>query len=876
MTSALDIDTVAQESSTRQGPVVVFEWLAEEGWPVEYVSENVEDVLGYDAELFSSGEMVYEDVIHPDDRERMRRECAANVASGKKHGVLYHYRAVGADGTVFFVEEVNRIVRDDDGEVIRYIGHVIDVTERRRTEAQLRLRESALREALSIAQLGHWVWELQTDDVYWSDELYALMGLDPDEVDPGWSAAMKVVHPDDAEAVQTAFDHSFRGLKPWNMVYRIERPSDGETRYLRGRGRAIREDGEPVRVVGTVQDITENVRAEEVLRSRRFWLETLIDALPDMICFKDAKGRWTVANQVWLEFFGLESVDYRGKTDEDVAEFSSDHREALLQCASTDEVAWDVGEDFNVEELIESDDGENPRILDVTKVPLFESDGSRKGMVVVARDVTERRQTERALRKSRERLAESQRIAKLGNWELDLDTGKVVWSDETYRIFGLEPGDGRVDLEFVSEFLVDGWSGVEADIRKVLRQGEEFSLDHRVQTIDGERRIIHTTGRITRSEDGKPLVITGVVQDVTEVRDAESLKRRLGRILDESSNEILVFEANTLTFVQANRGAKENLGYSDEELRQMTPMDLSPTLTSREMFEALVEPLRSGKKDIITYEGNHVRSDGSSYPVEVSLQLSTSEVPPVFLSIVQDITERRNVERLKEEFVSVVSHELRTPLTPISGVLSLLASGRGGELSDRAQQMVDLALRNSNRLLYLIDDLLDLRKLSSDQMEFQIRALDIGSVVRDAVKVNQTLGDEMDVSFEIDEKDVGLRVRGDKERLTQVLTNLMVNAAKFSPDGSTVDIVIEERDGCARVSVVDQGPGITEEFQPRVFEKFAQADSSSTRSHGGTGLGLSISKSIVERLDGCIDFETEVGEGSTFYFELPLVDDDRA
>jgi PAS domain S-box-containing protein len=682
------------------------------------------------------------------------------------------------------------------------------------------------------------------------------------------------VHPDDKPAVQRSFEQSYAGLKPWNMVYRILRPDDGELRYLRGRGRTVRENGVARRVVGTVQDITENVRAEEVLQSRRFWLETLIDALPDMICFKDAKGRWTVANEVMLEYFGLAGVDYRGKTDEEIAPFSEGCEEALIQLGRTDEAAWKSGSNFNLEERVTTDDGERLCILDVTKVPLFESEGGRKGMVWVARDVTERRRTEEELRKSRARLAEAQRIASLGNWELDLRTREVLWSDETYRIFGLEPTDDTIDLDYLAEFMPGGTDVVEHDIRKALQQGREFSLDHRITTAQGDSRIIHTTGRVVRREDGKPVIINGVVRDVTEVREAESLKRRLGRILDESSNEILVIDAETLEFVQANRGAKVNLGYKDDELRQMTPMDLSPTLTSRDMFEALVEPLRTGKRELISYEGKHVRADGSSYPVEVRLQLSTSEDPPVFLSIVQDITERRKVERLKEEFVSVVSHELRTPLTPISGVLSLLSSGRGGELSERAQKMVDLALRNSKRLLFLIDDLLDLRKLSSDQMEFRMRSLDIGAVVEDAVRVNETLGDEMDVDFELVVADEGLRVLADQERLTQVLTNLMVNAAKFSPDGSVVEIRVEKRDELARVSVTDEGPGISEAFRPRVFEKFAQADSSSTRAHGGTGLGLSICKSIIERLDGRIDFETELGEGSTFFFELPLTEDD--
>lgn len=236
----------------------------------------------------------------------------------------------------------------------------------------------------------------------------------------------------------------------------------------------------------------------------------------------------------------------------------------------------------------------------------------------------------------------------------------------------------------------------------------------------------------------------------------------------------------------------------------------------------------------------------------------------------RDITERKAVERMKTEFISVVSHELRTPLTSIRGSLGLLAGGVAGSLSDQGKQLVDIALNNSDRLTRLINDILDIEKIESGKMEFRFEPVSMASLVRQAVEANRAYADLFGVNLAIGETEAQTDVYADPDRLLQVLANLISNAAKFSPRGGTVVISLAVEGGQVWVRVADQGPGIPEEFRSRIFQKFAQADSSDTRQKGGTGLGLSISKAIVEHLGGDIGYETELGVGTTFYFLLPL------
>ncbi|QDG50644.1 GAF domain-containing protein [Persicimonas caeni] len=237
-----------------------------------------------------------------------------------------------------------------------------------------------------------------------------------------------------------------------------------------------------------------------------------------------------------------------------------------------------------------------------------------------------------------------------------------------------------------------------------------------------------------------------------------------------------------------------------------------------------------------------------------------------------DITRQHEIKKMKDEFISIVSHELRTPLTPITGIFRLLAENSDEELSERSRQMVDLGLRNARRLLRIIDDLLDMQKLSLEKVDFDEEILDLYEVVSEAVEINAALGEPRGVRVELDAPDEPLCVQADRGRLLQVFTNLLSNAIKFTDEGTSVDVAVRRINQRGQVSVRDHGPGIPPEARANIFEKFTQADSSMTRKHGGTGLGLTIAKSIVGRLDGRINFDSEVGEGTTFYVEFPLVE----
>lgn len=231
----------------------------------------------------------------------------------------------------------------------------------------------------------------------------------------------------------------------------------------------------------------------------------------------------------------------------------------------------------------------------------------------------------------------------------------------------------------------------------------------------------------------------------------------------------------------------------------------------------------------------------------------------------------KKVDNLKKEFVSTVSHELRTPLTAIYGALKVIVSGQLGEIPDKAKEPLDIALRNSERLSLLINDILDIEKLENAKIEFDLKPQDTIKLVNEAMLANKHYGEKYQVKYQLSDDSVSALVNVDENRFMQVMNNLLSNAAKFSPVNNTVDIRVSRHNKSVRISVTDKGHGIEEDFQPMIFQKFSQSDSTDARHAGGTGLGLAISKQLVERMGGKIGFTSILNSGTTFYVDLPEI-----
>ena len=366
------------------------------------------------------------------------------------------------------------------------------------------------------------------------------------------------------------------------------------------------------------------------------------------------------------------------------------------------------------------------------------------------------------------------------------------------------------------------------------------------------------------------------------LRELTALQRA---ILDSANYAIISCDPMGLirTF---NASASRMSGYAAEEvvgranllsLHERMEMMVRAKELSRELgapvetgTDVLFIKPRMGMVDEV--EWTYIRKDGSRFPILLSVTVLRDETGLIigYLAVGKDLTGHKEVDRMKSEFISTVSHELRTPLTSIRGALGLLDGGIVGALMPEAQEVVQIAIANSERLIRLINEILELDKMEAGKLELHLQNIDPGKLVTAALEGIRGMADQVGIklSGSIDVRGV---VRGDWDRLIQVLTNLLSNAIKFSPEGGRVHVNVERViKGGLRFSVIDEGPGVPPDQLHKLFKKFQQLDSSDSRQKGGTGLGLAISKALVEHHGGTIGVDSKPGGGSSFWFEVPF------
>ncbi|HTB90969.1 MAG TPA: ATP-binding protein [Steroidobacteraceae bacterium] len=473
----------------------------------------------------------------------------------------------------------------------------------------------------------------------------------------------------------------------------------------------------------------------------------------------------------------------------------------------------------------------------------------------------------RSLAEDSARSAIAADAAGLGFWTFDVATKALHWDESMYRLYGLLASEGeepRALRESRSHLENHAKSGMGATAGP--DGGRDYDAEFRAVHPNGVTRHLKAVAQVTRDADGHAIRMLGVTFDITERKNADEQFRLA---IEAAPTGMLLMDRKG-SIVLVNAQIERLFGYLRAELLGQ-PMEM--LVATR--FRAAMPDFRAGSFSAPTARAPDfygLRKDGSEVPIEIGLNpLLTSEGEFVLSSIV-DLSQRLEIERIRNEFVSTVSHELRTPLTSIRGSLGLLESGAMGALPDKAAEMVTIAYKNSGRLVRIINDILDISTIEAGKLALQMRIVTLAELLRQSVEANAGFAAKCEVRFVLEQVSAGDRVMADPDRLTQVVANLLSNAAKFSPPGS--DVLVRVRPGLTtlRIEVQDSGAGIPEEFKAHIFTKFAQADASATRRFEGTGLGLSIARKLTEAMGGTIGFDSVVGQGSVFYIDLPRAD----
>lgn len=590
------------------------------------------------------GKFPWDILIAPEERETVRAK--AFLAHAQKpqtpHGT-YTNHWVAKDGERRLIEWSNTLLLDEHGETEFMVSIGADVTEKHRVAEALKRSEETYARAEAIAHIGSWDWDIVTNNLRWTDEIYRIFGLTPQSFGATYPAFLDAIHPDDRQKVIDAVNASVADADAtYSVEHRVVRP-DGEVRIVHERGQVYRDkDGKALRMIGTVHDITERKRMDDELRGHRERLEYLVQ-----------------------------------------------QRTAMLE--------------------------------------------------------------------------QAQRIGRIGNWNWDVASGELTWSDEIFRIFGHEPGSFRPTYEqFLSTLHPDDVERIKQSEHAAFSTGQRHSIDHRIVLPGGELRWVHEEAIATLDERGQPVSLSGTVQDITGRKRVE---------------------------------------------------------------EALIQA--------------------------------------------RDEAERAS--RAKSEFLSRMSHELRTPMNAILGFSQVLEDE---PLTTDQLDFVQEIHRAGDHLLELINDLLDLARIDAGKLATDLRPVALGPVVDQAVKLVGALLHQKGVALQ-NQCNPHIMLLADGTRLRQILVNLLSNAAKYNHEGGSVSIDCQSFHGeWIRLSITDTGPGIAPERLAHLFTPFERLGAEFTGVEGA-GIGLALSMRLAELMGGTLGVESTPGQGSTFWLELPLAQNEN-
>ena len=508
----------------------------------------------------------------------------------------------------------------------------------------------------------------------------------------------------------------------------------------------------------------------------------------------------------------------------------------------------------------------------------------------IANSLASGERTRREFQEQAQMLGMIEEMSGVGWWRVDKAGEVVSWSSRVFDIHGIKPGgEARTVAQGVAYYADEDRDVLNGAIKHALETGEGYDLRLRLLRADGKRRIVVTRSAAEYGANGEVDGLFGVFRDVTDYEAIlERLRRNEGRyrLLAENVSDVITRVRIDGSSKYISPSIQQLLGWTAEEMTGRALEYVHPD-DREKAVKALMSALNTG--DMTLLENRAIHKDGSIIWCECTAKaLHNDKGQPVeVIVVIRDITRRKMLEielmqakeraehaaQAKSEFLANMSHELRTPLTSVIGYSGLLKSAQG--LTDAQRLYADRIASSSEALLQVINDILDYSKLEADAVEIEQIPFDLAQMLADTTGIVQSQCDEKGLELRL-ELDRGMPeiLSGDAARLRQVTLNFLSNAVKFTGEGEVVLKAsgAETLEGGyrLRISVRDTGIGISEEKADLIFGRFSQADASTTRVYGGTGLGLAISRRLIELMDGAIGYESAPGEGSTFWFEVPL------
>jgi PAS domain S-box-containing protein len=804
---------------------------------------------------------------------------------------------------------------------------VTDAAPRERLEADLRDTESRLQFALTHAAMGIWSWDVPAGVVHWSPNMGPLYGLPAGADALSSDLFFELVHPDDRESVRREDERVRSGSDRYAVEFRVRLP-DGRQRWLEARGTVLGRDaeGRPLAILGVTMDISQRKASEEALRSsersarellaaagRQASELALLDRVRSALARElDLPVLFRTVVEAVADTFGYTQVSlYLRDGDHIALQHQVGYARVLSRIPIGDGVMGRVvrrGEPILLEDVRADPSflGAIEGIESEVCVPLWDrgrvvgvlnlesTSGNRMGpadlrlMEALSEHVSvaiARARLYAEVRRSEERLRLALSAAQMATWDRDLDTDETTYSEGAATLLGLPAGTPLTAADLESAVLADDVPALHAAARAVRAGGARYEVEFRVRLPDGGIRWLRDQGEVVQHGERRRLL--GVTQDITERKRAELAladeRDTLDALMTHLPDAVYVKDRGS-RFRRVNPVTARHLGLDDPEAAVgKTDFDFFPEVLARQYFADEQRVVATGEPILNKLEPQGLGEDAAWWLTStVPLRNARDEVVGI-IGAARDVTERRRLEeelrtardraeagnRAKSEFLSTMSHELRTPMNAIIGYAHLLLDGLDGPLTPEQEADIRRITEAGDRLLALIDDVLDLSSVEAGRLSVNPEPVALAGVVAavrdDLWPAAAAKGLALEAVLPPDLPPVV----ADPVRLRQMLLNLAGNAVKFTERGR-VTLTARVAGDWIEIAVADTGIGIAPAALPAVFEAFRQADSGTARRFGGTGLGLAITRRLAQLHGGEVTAESVPGTGSTFTLRLPL------
>jgi len=833
--------------------------------------------------------------IDPQDQDYFI-QCIKNALSRKGDGsfeLMLRFtryddgesRWVKANGKVFFNEE--HLAQ-------KLIGTMTDVTEEKKQELALKESEERFRTMANETPLFVWETDEKLQTTYLNKTGLEYFNLD-ETIKMSELSWKKYIHPDDLQRVLDIMNNSATTHESYTLEMRLKNGKTGKYRWFLDKGAPRYNNDEFMGFIGTSLDIHERKEIEKeleekvkertselagqniLLQKQNDLVKKIFDASVDAIAVYDTEMRIITLNESALSIFDKKAEEIIGKNILDIVpgmRGGKGHMDLIKAIA---------GETIH-NKVYHS--GVSNRYYENFLLPLKDEKNNVYAVLVIAHDNTD-------LIVAAEKLNEAQQIAQVGSWEWDIVTNELTWSDNMYTIYGVNNKDGINYEKFISLVHPDDRANMQANIEFALQSKTFSDFFHRIITPTGEEKIMHARGEVIADKEGKIIRMVGTGQDVTKQKmieqqliatskKIEDRNQFIEQLINSSLDIIMVIDKD-LRFVTINK--KAQIIYKEfykQDIIGKKITDFDPPVKGTE-FPDVLQHAFDGKviiKDKIKstisdryYEHNYVpltNANGEVYAVMIISHDITEGMQQM-----EELRKLYESDEQKNNFIAMASHELKTPITSIKGYVQLLLNALEKE-KDIQKPLPPLLVRSSllsvdkqiKRLTRLISELLDISKIETGTLELKKEKFSLNQLAIETVEDILYTNTKHKINLYHDFH--GL-VYGDKDRIGQVMINLLTNAIKYSPDSDRIDVTIHQQPNAIGFSVKDYGIGIDKGEQKRIFERFYRAKGKAEQTYPGFGIGLFIANEFIQKHAGQVWVESEKGKGAIFTFTLPML-----